>query len=574
MANNLSALNLDIPINNSYLKSSYSNRTFPYIKGKKYESIYGHNNRIVAMDSFLNKHYLSQMKKQDLIRQEKIILDIIEKFDNKKAFNMLKEEYLREKLKITKGYYLNKGKKKKDYYTNLVNLENYKEKLITENKSNNSDGDFLFSLMDCLGCRPKKVMVKKINKKIEFLSKYKSFSQRKKQEENITDKKPKKRNSLQILLNLENMNNINNIGRNNNYLNYYNTTFNHKTNNNNNIEQNNLILKLDDNDNKNTNTLFNKTNSTTFGLTHYNNFYHPKENLTNIDGYDNNENYKNGFNNLKIEEIKKDKDNSFQNSLNDSNIVKIDYTVKSNKYINKKTSQKKSIRIDLPIKQNLFKFNSQDKNYTFNKGERNSNSFRNHKKNISYKFKKFKNKFLNTSDVEDNEEEIKMIDLKIINEKLNKKHVKVMKQFLDKVKKEEKYIKENSNKLSNSLYLIKKMNQRNLSEIKNKERNKTQILKRGYNTERNDSKKKKDYKINESKVKIGNYDFLGKSKYRASKVNKIIFGSIENSKDNFEILQLNLLNEVKKQILKKGFSKRLKLNGRDILDRLKIKMQK
>ena len=122
------------------------------------------------MDSFLNKHYLSQMKKQDLIRQEKIILDIIEKFDNKKAFNMLKEEYLREKLKITKGYYLNKGKKKKDYYTNLVNLENYKEKLITENKSNNSDGDFLFSLMDCLGCRPKKVMVKKINKKIEFLS--------------------------------------------------------------------------------------------------------------------------------------------------------------------------------------------------------------------------------------------------------------------------------------------------------------------------------------------------------------------------------------------------------------------
>ena len=167
-----------------------------------------------------------------------------------------------------------------------------------------------------------------------------------------------------------------------------------------------------------------------------------------------------------------------------------------------------------------------------------------------------------------------MIDLKIINEKLNKKHVKIMKQFLDKVKKEEKYIKENSNKLSNSLYLIKKMNQRNLSEIKNKERNKTQILKRGYNTERNDSKKKKDYKINESKVKIGNYDFLGKSKYRASKVNKIIFGSIENSKDNFEILQLNLLNEVKKQILKKGFSKRLKLNGRDILDRLKIKMQK
>ena len=567
MTINLSSLNSEIQINNSYLKSSSSNATYPYIKGKKFESIYG-DNKIIPMDSYLNKHYISQMKKQDYIRQEKKILEIIEKLDNKKAFNVLKDDYLKERLKISRGYYLNQKNNKKEYYTNLVNIDNYKEKLLTQNKSNNSEGDFLVSLMNCLGCRPKKVIIRKKDKKIELLSKYKSFSQRKKQQENIKEKKPVKRNSLQILLRLES---LYNTERDNNYLKYFNTTQNNKSNNN--IAQNNI---LNDYDIKKSKTIFNKTNSTTFGLTNYNNFYHPKKSLKNNDECEDN---KNSFNNSKIEEIKNDKDNSFKNSNNELNNLKIKDSLGNKLYVNRKKSTKKTMKIDSSSKQNIFKINQNNKNNIFIRNKTFMNNRRKNKKSFSSKFWKdnIQNKFLNISkDEEDNPEDLKMIDLKIINEKLNKKHVKIMKQFLDKIKNEEKSIKENSNKLSNSIYLIKKMNQKNLSEINFKERNKTETnSKKAYHTERNESKKKKNHKMNHhSEIKIGNYDFLGKSKYSIPRVNKILFGSMENTKDNFEILQLNLQNEVKRQIQKsqkKGLSKKIKLNGRDIIDKLKVK---
>ena len=567
MTINVSYLNSEIQINNSYLKSSSSNVTYPYIKGKKFESVYG-DNKIISMDSYLNKHYISQMKKQDYIRQEKKILEIIEKLDNKKAFNVLKDDYLKERLKISRGYYLNQKNNKKEYYTNLVNIENYKEKLLTQNKSNNSEGDFLVSLMNFLECKPKKVIIRKKDKKLELLSKYKSFSQRKKQQENIKEKRPVKRNSLQILLRLES---LYSTERDNNYLKYFNTTQNNKSNNN--IAQNN---NLNDYDIKKSKTIFNKTNSTTFGLTNYNNFYHPKKSLKNNDECDVK---KNSFNNTKIEEIKNDKDNSFKNSNNELNNLKIRDSIGNKLYDNRKKSTKKTIKIDSSSKQNIFKINQNNKNNIFNRNEKFMNYRRKNKKSYSSKFWKdyIKNKFLNISkDEEDNPEDLKMIDLKIINEKLNRKHVKIMKQFLDKIKDEEKSIKEYSNKLSNSIYLIKKMNQKNLTEINFKERNKSETnSKKAYHTEINESKKKKNYKMNhQSEIKIGNYDFLGKSKYSIPRVNKILFGSTENSKDNFDILQLNLQNEVKRQIQKRELSKKIKLNGRDIIDKLKDKSQK
>ena len=567
MTINVSYLNSEIQINNSYLKSSSFNEIYPYIKGKKFESVYG-DNKIISMDSYLNKHYISQMKKQDYIRQEKKILEIIEKLDNKKAFNVLKDDYLKERLKISRGYYLNQKNNKKEYYTNLVNIENYKEKLLTQNKSNNSEGDFLVSLMNFLECKPKKVIIRKKDKKLELLSKYKSFSQRKKQQENIKEKRPVKRNSLQILLRLES---LYSTERDNNYLKYFNTTQNNKSNNN--IAQNN---NLNDYDIKKSKTIFNKTNSTTFGLTNYNNFYHPKKSLKNNDECDVK---KNSFNNTKIEEIKNDKDNSFKNSNNELNNLKIRDSIGNKLYDNRKKSTKKTIKIDSSSKQNTFKINQNNKNNIFNRNEKFMNYRRKNKKSYSSKFWKdyIKNKFLNISkDEEDNPEDLKMIDLKIINEKLNRKHVKIMKQFLDKIKDEEKSIKEYSNKLSNSIYLIKKMNQKNLTEINFKERNKSETnSKKAYHTEINESKKKKNYKMNHhSEIKIGNYDFLGKSKYSIPRVNKILFGSTENSKDNFDILQLNLQNEVKRQIQKRELSKKIKLNGRDIIDKLKDKSQK
>ena len=580
---NLPSFDIDFQINNSYLKSSYSNTNYPYIKGKKFESIYG-DNKIVIMDSYLNKYYISQMKKQDNIRQEKKILDIIEKLDNKKIFNALKDDYLKEKLKIAKGYYLNKNDNKKDYFTNLFNLENYKDKLLDENKINNSEGEFFESLMKFLVCRPKKVFIKKDNRKIEALSKFKSYSKRKKQMGNIDNKKTRKKTNLQILLNLDN---LNTLSRNDNF-NYYNNTTSNIYNNpfylNKSNNKNNLSFKLIDNDNnrKSNNNPYNKTYSTNFGLTNYKNFYNRKESLSN--NQYNNESNNNSLADLKLDEIKME--NSLHNSISDTNFGKLEERINNKNYKkmnsmrtnNLYLSSKRAIKIALSSKKSIFQLSSKDNKYnTFKNKEENEildNNTINNKKEIVTKFhipnisnKENKN-YLNISNDEEKLEELKMIDLKIMNEKLNKKHKKIMKKFLEKIKIEEKNIKEYSNKLSNSLYIIKKNKKNN----ENEKRNKTAM---NLNKGRIDNKKNKNInmKNKEIKIKIGNYDSFGKSKYSNPKVNKIIFGSSNNSKDTFEILQYSLHHEVKKRIEKRGFSRKLRLNGREIIDKLKIKLK-
>ena len=151
-----------------------------------------------------------------------------------------------------------------------------------------------------------------------------------------------------------------------------------------------------------------------------------------------------------------------------------------------------------------------------------------------------------------------MLDLKIINEKLNQKYGKIMKKFLEKIRYEEKNIKEKSNKLSNSLHIIQKINHKDIFEKKKNRRNKTEFnIKKGNLTERIENKKKKNYKLKIDDINFGNYFILGKSKYNVPKVNDIIFGSNENTKDAFANLQINLLNAVKKQIQKKKFSTKL-----------------
>ena len=584
---NLTNLNLDNKINNSYLKSSDSNGSYLYIKGKKYESIFG-NNKIVVMDSHLNKYYISQIRKQENIKQEKKILELIEKLDNQKAFNVLKEDYLKEKYKISKGYFLKKKETKKDYFSNIINLENYKEKLLNENKSSNAEGEFLKSLMSYLGNRPKKIIVNKKNKKIELLSQFKSYSQRKKEIQKF--KKQPKRKSIKLLLNLENL--VTPISKNEKYFHYYNMTtpsniMNNNYNNNNNSDiKKNLILKLNesnDNNIKVTNNPYLKTHSINFDLPQYNNFYTPKGNLNNKFDYDNTDN-KVSFNNLKIDEI--NKENSFGDSISDSHFMKTEEKLnfspikkinssKINNLILNQFKSNKSIKLNLSSNKNNYLMNLADKAPIAKNEEKkpikniDNNNMNNFNKTEVNFYKKDKNNYLNISDDEENLKGVKMIDLKIINDKLNKKHRKIMKKFLDKIRIEEKNIKERSNKLSNSLSLIKKIyNQKFLSGKNNKNE---KILKKGYNTERIENKKRKNYKtIN----KVINSDFIGKSKYRLPKVNRIIFGSLQNNKDQFEILQYNLQNEVVKQVEKRGFSKNIKINGRDILDKLKLKEQK
>ena len=533
------------------------------------------------------------MKNQENIRQEKKILEIIEKLDNKKAFNTLKDDYLREKLKIAKGYYLKQNDKKKEYFTNLFNLENYKDKLLVENQTNSTEAEFFSALMKYLICRPKKIIKKKDNTKIEALSKFKSFSKRKKKMGDIEIRKPKKRNSLQILL----KENFNILSRTDNYSNNYNNSLNNKYNNTININRinnkKNLTLKLFDNDNnKKINNPFNKTYSTNLGLNNYNNLNYQKE-ISNNNEY-NKDNNKNSLDNLKIEEIKVEQ--SLQNSISDSNYGIIDEminennykrmsSIKNNKnlYSNNQLSSKKSIKITLSSdKKNLQYISKYNNKYNNNikiihaseddtMGNKNVNNRNN---NIISKFhisnKKIKNFFNASNDEEEKYEELKMIDLKIMNEKLNKKHKKIMKKFLEKIKIEEKNIKDYSNKLSTSLNIIKKNNQKYFFEknYKNK-KNKTELnLNRGFNTERIEHKNK----IKNKKIR-NEYDLLGKSKFSLPKVNKIIYGSLDNSKDAFEILQYNLYKEVKKKIEKKAFSKKLILNGRDIIDKLKIKLK-
>ena len=595
---NLTTLNLDNKINSSYLKSSYSNGNCPYIKGKKYESIFG-NNKIVAMDSHLNKYYISQIKKQDKINQEKKLLELIEKLDNKKAFKVLKEDYLKEKFKSSKGYYLKQKDIKKDYFSNLINLENYREKLLNENIATNSNGDFLSSLMIFLGNRPKKVVINKKNKKIELLSQFKSFSQRKKELKKL--KKPKKRNSLQLLINLDNLRSP--ISTNEKYFNYnyYNVTTpssimnNNYYNNNNNssIKKNLLLNDFSDNYTKNNNNNpFIETQTNNFPLNHFHNVYTPKSNLKlKIDNDFNNHNFekKLSFNNLKIAEISKE--HSFDASISDSNLIKMDdklnlspikaiNSMKTNNFLNKLQSGK-TLKLKLSAKKNYL---PKDKDYNKKNEEnkimkmkninnRNKNSMKTYNKTESnfYKHDKIKNHFFNISDDEENLEEVKMIDLKIINEKLYKQHRKIMKKFLKKIRIEEKNIKESSNMLSSSLNLFKKIYKKKLNDIINKTEVNTN---KRCNTERLENKKRKNYPMINKDIQLGNYDFVGKSKYRLPKVNNAIFGSLENNKDQFEILQFNLQNEVLKQIEKRGFPRKIKLNGRDILDKLKIKAQK
>ena len=556
----------DIKINNSYLKSSYSNGSYPYIKGKKFESIFGGTNRIIMMDSYLNKCYISHMKKQDHIRQEKRIIDLIEQLDNKKVFNSLREDYLKEKKKISKGYYLNKKDKKKDYFSNLINLENYKEKLLNQYKSNNNpEGEFLFSLMNFLGCRTKKVFVKKVNKNIEILSKFKSFSKRKKEIEAINSKKPKGRGSLQILLKSVNENML---SRNENNLNYYNTSTN-KIKKNTNINKSNLkvyTLDLNENENKNIrkfshNNAFSITNSTNFNFTNYNNFYNIKENSnSNIIEDNNNENNKN--NNIKIDELHLD---SLNNSTSEYNMLKLDEKINT---ITRKISSKRSTKLDLSSKRQ--KTIKQDSS----KSKINTKTINSKNNNINYNETLFnKESALNLSNEEENSEEMKMIDLKILNDKLNKKHGKMMKKFLLKIKTEERSIKENSNKLSESLYLMKRKHKKFLYNDNNQsKRNKTTL---NFYNRNNERIKKNINNIKDNKeIKIGSYAFVGKSKYNLPKVNKFIYGnSIENPKDTFEILQNDLLNEVKKTIKNQGYSKKIKINGREIIDKLRFKQQ-
>ena len=585
----LISINTDIiesKINNSYLKSSYLNDSCPYIKGKKFESIFG-GNRIIKMDSYLNKYYSLQMKKQDDIRQEKRIIDLIDKLDNKKIFNVLKDDYLRGKVKMSHGYYPSKNNKRKDYFNNYINLENYKKRLLNQNSSNIPESEFLFSLMNYLGCRTQKVIVKKINKKIDLLSKYKSFSQRKKQMAILNSKNPKKRGSLQILLR---SGEPNILGRNDDYMNYYNNTSvcknsSKKSNNNYNLKNytKKPTLELNEIDSikrySHNNNIFNQTNSTNFGMTNYNNFYNQKENM---DGDDNKNNNKNNFNNLKIEEI--NLEHSINNSLSEFNLDE-NYK-KMNSLTRKNTSSKKTTKKF--SSQKLIKhLSSKSKNIHINKENENNikvinntninNNINNTNNNIIKLNLSKKNKeILNSSNSSEQiSEELKLIDLKIIKDKLYKKHLKIKKKFLQKIKTEEMNIKESSDKLSNSLYLVKKLHQKFLCENDNpNKKNKTQYnfysSRRGV-LDKIENKKIKNEKNKKKLIKIGKFDFLGKSKYKLPEVNKKIYGSFENTKDTFEILQNELHNEVKRQIEKRGNSKKLKINGREIIDKLRLK---
>ena len=264
--------------------------------------------------------------------------------------------------------------------------------------------------------------------------------------------------------------------------------------------------------------------------------------------------------NNKIEELNLD---SLNNFTSEYKFLKIDVK------ITRKISSKESTKLDLSSKINKTIKQDQDSS----KSKINTKTINNNKNINNIQTINNKENALNLSNEEENSEEIKMMDLKILNDKLNKKHGKMMKKFLLKIKTEEKTIKENSNKLSESLYLMKKKHKKHLYDNNSQnKRNKTTLNFYNRNNERI-RKTISDIKGNKE-IKIGSYAFSGKSKYNLPKVNKYIYGNTgENPKDTFEILQNDLLNEVKKQIRNQGYSKKLKINGREIIDNLRLKIQ-
>jgi len=589
------------------------------------------NSRFVT-DTSLNKHYRKYIQKQAEIQNEQKIYELIEQLDDPKVFRNLKEEFIREKALLQNLHNKKIEDKRIIYNPNYINLHNCDEKLNSVYKLSAPDLNFMSSLMHYLGNRPKKVIKHKVNQKLialshnrlGYLRKKKEMHQKEQKDESNTNSNTNSKNNTIYYYKYQSCNKINNNYNSNlkesfdniNYINnlgnkkekYNNINFN--INNNNAMtmssedfykqyhSQNNLRKKsinLDTNNQENKQNIYGKTLSTNFGLTKYNNFYNKNTNP--------NETIYSNYNNTKTENFMSNSESQNNNSINEENILNnnnnhnFQYNKRKNSKFNSQSSlfslnnksHNRSRRIsskDIDNKINL-KTNKLD-----NKKFPKKNSEENDIKINSILFK----------DLDDNKDLSILLNLKkhdkiALKDKLTKIYKNTMKEFLQKIKDEEKDLHSNSTKLSELLYKFKKCE--NFEEIKNKnidniKKKESSIIptKSNYTLPSKKTTKEISAKFTEKKSILESeiffnekekgrnkktltfYPSWGKSKYSIPYINKIVYGK-ENSIDTFEQLQKDLFFETKNELRKAKFvNKRLgrkviSVKGKDILNKFK-----
>jgi len=589
------------------------------------------NSRFVT-DTSLNKHYRKYIQKQAEIQNEQKIYELIEQLDDPKVFRNLKEEFIREKALLQNLHNKKIEDKRIIYNPNYINLHNCDEKLNSVYKLSAPDLNFMSSLMHYLGNRPKKVIKHKVNQKLialshnrlGYLRKKKEMHQKEQKDESNNNSNTNSKNNTIYYYKYQSCNKINNNYNSNlkesfdniNYINnlgnkkekYNNINFN--INNNNAMtmssedfykqyhSQNNLRKKsinLDTNNQENKQNIYGKTLSTNFGLTKYNNFYNKNTNP--------NETIYSNYNNTKTENFMSNSESQNNNSINEENILNnnnnhnFQYNKRKNSKFNSQSSlfslnnksHNRSRRIsskDIDNKNNL-KTNKLD-----NKKFPKKNSEENDIKINSILFK----------DLDDNKDLSILLNLKkhdkiALKDKLTKIYKNTMKEFLQKIKDEEKDLHSNSTKLSELLYKFKKCE--NFEEIKNKnidniKKKESSIIptKSNYTLPSKKTTKEISAKFTEKKSILESeiffnekekgrnkktltfYPSWGKSKYSIPYINKIVYGK-ENSIDTFEQLQKDLFFETKNELRKAKFvNKRLgrkviSVKGKDILNKFK-----
>ena len=591
------------------------------------------NSKLVT-DTSLNKHYRKYIQKQAEIQNEQKLYELIEQMDDPKVFRNLKEEFLREKSSLQNLHNKKTEDKRIIYNPNYINLHNCEEKLNSVYKLSAPDLNFMSSLMHFLGNRPKKIIKHKFNQRLislshnrfGYLRKKKGSHQKEQKEESNTNSNANGKNNTNdfykyqsnnkannpytgiLKESFDNINNINNIENKREKYNYNNCN----TCSNNTIamssenfykqyhSQNNLRKKsinLDINNQGNKQNIYGKTLSTNFGLTRYNNFSNKNNNP--------NETIYSNYNNTKTENFMSNSESQNNNSINEENIL-TNCNINNHNFQHSKRKNSK-----FNSQSSLFSLNNKSHNRSRRISSKDSEN-KNNLKNNKLDSKKFQNNNKEENDIkinsnlfkdlDDNKDLSILLNLKkhdkiALKDKLTKIYKNTMKEFLQKIKDEEKDLHSNYSKLSELLYKFKKcenfekIKNKNIDKITKKENN---IMLRKSNCSLQSKKAIKEINSNfkgkksilesemffnekdkERNIKtLTFYPSWGKSKYSIPYINKIVYGK-ENSIDTFEQLQKDLFFETKNEIKKAKFlNKRLgkkviSVKGKDILNKFK-----
>ena len=438
--------------------------------GNNYSSKFGNSRQIT--DSSINKYYKKYIRNQIYIQHNKKIYDLIEQLDEPKAFKILKEEYDKENELIKKSSSDNKNKKHIDFSSQCINLSNYKSKTDKQFKASLKDYDFMYTLMNLMKNRPKKIKKPKINQYLLKLCKNIHHKNN-----NLTENNTKKTYpNLKSLFKNDNVKKKerkgNSFENNSSKMNNPNKSFN--------TFNNNIIHE---NMNK-TQSIFNQTNYTYF----YNNINYNKDN--------NNENISHKNSN-KIDFSEND-----SISLNNNNTeenAKIRYSIQSKKINNKSSNNTSSLQKQI---------NSINPNKII-------------KKNLT---------------------EMRDYDKYAIKKKLIKKYKCTMKEFLQKIKYEERNLYSNGDKISKLINNLKRKQETSFNDENEKTKN-------YFNRNNNNEYNKIICRTEKSKNKTSQNFFNSNAKFKLPELNRLIYGA--DNDDPFGKLQLELYYEVKKNVKKK-----------------------